>query len=188
MSITKTKTIRFKIEDIASINCIMGERGTMLIDVTFCFIGSGTYDIPEYIYDGEYHIKWSSSSSVSEPRTIDEGLKDEVIELLIKSYYNERDAFDLNEKRLYDFSHFEKYDIGYMMNNDCSRVESLIALATQSFINAEITDKTLNADTVKKLVLDIASSFHKNGSNLAAVTNKSTVVVLESEDATLLVS
>jgi hypothetical protein len=168
MGITKTKTINFKIEVSASINCIMGERGTMFIAVNLCFIESDTLDIPEYVSNGEYSIQWSPSCSKNELYTVSDELKNEVMELLFDSYYDEADAFDLDEKRLYDFSHFEKYDIGYMMNNDCSRVESLIA------------------DTVKKLVLDIASSFHKNGSNLAAVTNKSTVVVLESEDATLL--
>jgi len=163
MTTTKSKTISFKIEDMASTNRIMGQRGTMYIEVTLSFIDSDMLDSPEY--DGEYIVKWSSSFDECEPHSIADGLKNEVIELLLNSCYDEEDAFFLDENRGYDLSHFEKYTIPYMTTHDCIRVEALIALATKSIVRAEITNEALDADAVDKLVLGIKSSFNKNEGN-----------------------
>jgi len=161
--VSKSKTINFKIEDMASTNRIMGQRGTMYIEVILSFIDSDMLDSSEY--DGDYIVKWSSSFSEEEPHSISDGLKNEVVELLLNSYYDEEDAFSLDENRGYNLSHFEKYKILYMVTHDCTRVEALIALATKSIVGAEITDEALDTDEVDKLVFDIKSSFNRHQGN-----------------------
>ena len=173
MTTTKSKTINFKIEDMATTNRIMGQRGTMYIEVTLSFIDSDMLDSPEY--NGDYIVKWSSSFSEESPHSISDGLKNEVIELLLNSYYDEEDAFSLDENRGYNLSHFEKYKIPYMVTHDCTRVEALIALATKSIIGAEITDEALDADAVDKLMLDIKSSFNKHEGNYSDEISESEI-------------
>lgn len=151
MSITQIKTIHFKIVDIASINRIMDQRGTVHVEVIFRFIESERFDMPEYIYDGEYTTKWSSSFDENEPYFLFDELQDEIIALLKTSHYDERDAFDLDEKRLYDLSHFEKYDIKYMISHeyksgltDVLDEAKIISLATK-LANGESVEFVYNA-------------------------------------------
>ena len=163
MTITKSKTINFTIEDRVSTNRIMGQRGTMHIEVHLSFIDSDILGSSEY--DGDYTVKWSSSFNENEPHPIQQALQDEVIELLLNSYYKEEDAFALDENRVYDFSYFEKYDIPYMVKYDCKRVESLIDIATKFLVDAGITDEPLDADGVESLIVDIRNSINLHEGN-----------------------
>ena len=121
------KTINFKIEDNASVNKIMNQRGTVYGEVTFRYIESERFDMPEYLYDGEYTIKWSSSFDENEPYFLSDELQDEIIALLLNSHYDEAYVFTLDEGKLYDFSHFEKYDIEYMISHDTSSLVLVIS-------------------------------------------------------------
>lgn len=163
MTTTKIKTINFKVEDMASINKIMGQRGTLfitaIINSTDCDEDYGTED------DGTYTMQWSSSFSENEPYSISSALRSEMLELFSKSKFNEGEAFALRERTLHDLSYFQKYSIPYMLSHNCARVESLIALAAKSIVEVDITDEVLDADAVDKLIVEIKSSFNKHESN-----------------------
>lgn len=163
MTTTKTKTINFKVEDIASTNKIMGQRGTLYVEATI----NAVDDDEDYgtDYDGIYTMKWSSSFSENEPYCISNALRSEILELFLNSEFDEGEAFALSEHTIHDLSYFQRYTIPYMMSHDCARVESLIALATKSIVEAEITEEALDADAVDKLVSDIKSSFNKHDGN-----------------------
>lgn len=124
---SSSKTIHFKIEDSSSVNKIMNQRGTVYGEVTFRYIDSERFNIPEYIYDGEYALKWSSSFDENEPYFLSDELQDAIIALLKSSHYDEADAFTLDENKLYDFSHFKKCDIKYMVSHDTSSLVLVIS-------------------------------------------------------------
>ena len=160
MTTTKTKTINFKVEDMASINRIMGQRGTLFMEATINSVDNDEDYGTDY--DGVYTMKWSSSFSENEPHSISSALRNEMLELFLNSEFDEGEAFALSEHTVHDLSYFQKYNIPYMISHDCARVESLIALATKSIVYANITAEALNPQAVNKLLLEIKSSFEKH--------------------------
>lgn len=163
MTTTKTKVINFKVEDMASTNKIMGQRGTLYVEATINSVDCDEDYGAEY--DGTYTMKWSSFFSENEPYCISNALRSEMLELFLNSEFDEGEAFALSEYTIHDLSHFQKYMIPYMVSHDCARVESLIALATKSIVEAEITNEALDSDAVDKLVSEIKSSFNKHEGN-----------------------
>ena len=163
MTTTKTKTINFKVEDMASINRIMGQRGTLFMEATINSVDNDEDYGTDY--DGVYTMKWSSSFSENEPHSISSALRNEMLELFLNSEFDEGEAFALSEHTIHDLSYFQKYNIPYMISHDCARVESLIALATKSIVYANITAEALNPQAVNKLLLEIKSSFEKHEAN-----------------------
>jgi len=163
MTTTKTKIINFKVEDIASTNKIMGQRGTLFVEATIIAMDCDEdYGID---YEGTYTMKWSSSFFENVPYCISSALRNEMLELFLNSEFNEGEAFALSEHTMHDLSYFQKYKIPYMLSHNCMRVESLISLATKSIVRAEITEEALDADAVDKLVIEIKSSFNKHEGN-----------------------
>jgi len=163
MTTTKTKTINFKVEDMASVNTIMGQRGTLYVEATINSVDNDEDYGTDY--EGIYTMKWSSSFSENKPYSISTALRSEMLELFLNSEFDEGEAFALSEHTLHDLSYFQKYGIPYMVSHDCARIESLIALATKSIVKAEINDEALDADAVDKLVLGIKLSFNKHEGN-----------------------
>jgi len=163
MKTTKTKIINFKVEDISSANKIMGQRGTLFVEATI--IATDSDEDYGTDYEGTYTMKWSSSFSENEPYSISTALRSEMLELFLNSEFNEGEAFALGERTIHDLSYFQKYKIPYMVSHNCSRVESLIALAIKSIVEAEITDEALETDAVDEIMLDIKSSFNKHEGN-----------------------
>jgi len=163
MTTIKTKTINFKVEDIASTNKIMGQRGTLFVEATI--IATDSDEDYGTDYEGTYTMKWSSSFSENEPCSISSALRSEVLELFLNSKFDEGEAFALSEHAIHDLSYFQKYNIPYMVSHDCARVEALIVLATKSIVGAEITAEALDSDAVDKLVSEIKQSFNKHEGN-----------------------
>ena len=164
MRTTKTKTISFIVEDISSVNKIMGQRGTLYVEAVIESVEIDEERDAEY--KGEYAMKWSSSFEENEPYAISNVLHSKVVELFLNSEFDEGEAFALEENITHNLSHFEKYDIGYMTTHDCVKVESLIKLAAQAIVGAGVTEKGLDVDAVDKLASDIKLAFNKREGNL----------------------
>jgi len=184
MTTIKTKTINFKVEDIASTNKIMGQRGTLFIEATI--IATDSDEDYGTDYEGTYIMKWSSYFSENEPCSISSALRSEVLELFLNSKFDEGEAFALSEHTIHDLSYFQKYNIPYMVSHDCVRVEALISLATKSIVGAEITEEALDADSVDKLVSEIKLSFNahegNNSNKMSEAQILAYVKILENKD------
>ena len=159
MTTSKTKTINFKVEDIASTNKIMGQRGTLFVEAIINSIDSDENYGTDY--NGTYTMQWSSTYSENEPYPISTALRSEMLDLFLNSEFDEGEAFALSEHTVHNLSYFQKYKIPYMVSHNCAKVESLIAIVTEPIVNAEINNKTITLDAINELVLEIKSSFYR---------------------------
>jgi len=102
MIITLEKKIRFKLEDVLSINELMEEKGTLYAEALITY-EEDTYDSEYLACYGSYSFWWKAFSGED---TIEVSISQRcaVFDLLALSYYKDVDAFLLSEEVCYDLS------------------------------------------------------------------------------------
>lgn len=104
MTTIQTKTIHFTIVDNPNVNRIQDQQGTLFVKATISFEESDAYDSSCY---GYYDMQWLPLFSKAEPYTIPDAVRSKILAVLSCSYYNESEAFILNEGFVYDLSEIE---------------------------------------------------------------------------------
>ena len=108
MTTLQTKIISFYIESNLKINHIMGQRGTLYVTATISFEENDAF---ESLYFGYYDMSWSSVHLENKSYVIADVLRSKILAILSKSHYVESEAFNLCEKKTYDFSNIWTYTI-----------------------------------------------------------------------------
>ncbi len=90
----------------------MKKEGTLFVKATIHYETGGEYDST---YFGYYDMLWSSSFNESEAYFISDKIRSKILAILSSSHFCEREAFNLSEDYIYDFSGIETFTISDMI-------------------------------------------------------------------------